>query len=555
MNKFLLLSLLTLLFITVSAQVTDNERRAVETVVNHFQNVATKIGYSNSDFEQLIITDVYTSKHNNVTHVYLRQQHNGIEVYSANANANVWKDKVLNTGNQFQYNLNRKINNTSPAITAGQAVEFAATHLKLTTKTFKSIEKKNDTAQGEVFSDAGISCDPIPARLVYQPIKEQKTIKLAWEVIIHQLNHEHWWSIRVDAQTGEILDKNDWVVHCSFGGHDDNSCNNHIHQNTLSNQIIVGKSNNKAQAATNATVLANTYNVYPLPIESPSHGARAVVSAPWTAAGLAGTLGWHNDGATNYTIARGNNVYAQEDLNADDVVGYSPDGGATLDFNFPLNLNQAPSNYLDPAITNLFYWNNIMHDIWYQYGFDEVSGNFQNDNQGRGGAQNDYVIADAQDGSATNNANFSTPPDGSTPRMQMFEWSGGTFNFDSDLDNGIICHEYGHGISTRLTGGPSNASCLGNEEQMGEGWSDWLGLMLTLEAGDARNDVRGIGTYVIGQTTVGGGIRPAPYSTDFGVNSYTYAGSNAGVSVPHGVGFVWCTALWEMTWDLIDNYG
>ena len=31
---------------------------------------------------------------------------------------------------------------------------------------------------------------------------------------------------------------------------------------------------------------------------------------------------------------------------------------------------------------------------------------------------------------------------------------------DGDLDNGIIAHEYGHGVSIRLTGGPSNVGCL-----------------------------------------------------------------------------------------------
>ncbi len=36
---------------------------------------------------------------------------------------------------------------------------------------------------------------------------------------------------------------------------------------------------------------------------------------------------------------------------------------------------------------------------------------------------NDFVYADAQDGSGTDNANFSTPADGSNPRMQMFLWA------------------------------------------------------------------------------------------------------------------------------------
>ena len=101
-------------------------------------------------------------------------------------------------------------------------------------------------------------------------------------------------------------------------------------------------------------------------------------------------------------------------------------------------------------MTNLFYWNNLVHDVMYQYGFDEVSGNFQENNYGRGGSASDYVYAEAQDGGGTNNANFATPVDGGNPRMQMYLWNYTTPNRDGDFDNGIIVHEYGHGISTRL---------------------------------------------------------------------------------------------------------
>jgi len=66
-----------------------------------------------------------------------------------------------------------------------------------------------------------------------------------------------------------------------------------------------------------------------------------------------------------------------------------------------------------------------MHDVWYQYGFDEVSGNFQEDNLGRGGLGSDYVNAEAQDGSGSNNANFFSPVDGQNSRMQMFLWTSG----------------------------------------------------------------------------------------------------------------------------------
>ncbi len=58
--------------------------------------------------------------------------------------------------------------------------------------------------------------------------------------------------------------------------------------------------------------------------------------------------------------------------------------------------------------------------------------------------------------------------------MQMYIWTHTTPNRDGDLDNGIIVHEYGHGVSNRLAGGPANTSCLNNQEQMGEGWSDYF---------------------------------------------------------------------------------
>lgn len=127
---------------------------------------------------------------------------------------------------------------------------------------------------------------------------------------------------------------------------------------------------------------------------------------------------------------------------------------------------------------------------------------------------------------------------------------------DGDLDNGIICHEYGHGVSIRLTGGPNQADCLTNAEQMGEGWSDWFSLIMTMDPGDMGGDIRGIGTFAIAQSTTGVGIRPAPYSTDFGVNDYTYGDTNdPNLTQPHGVGFVWATMLWDLTWALIDLYG
>ena len=92
---------------------------------------------------------------------------------------------------------------------------------------------------------------------------------------------------------------------------------------------------------------------------------------------------------------------------------------------------------------------------------------------------------------------------------------------------------------------------------MGEGWSDWFGIMLTMQEDDQPGDPRGIGTYVVGQPNSGTGIRPAPYSTSPSINNFSYASTNNvnAISQPHGVGFIWSTMLWDLNWALIDIYG
>ena len=242
-----------------------------------------------------------------------------------------------------------------------------------------------------------------------------------------------------------------------------------------------------------------------------------------------------------------------------------PEGGPGLDFDFPIDFTEHPHDYWDAAVTNLFYWNNIFHDVLYGYGFDDPSGNFQVNNYGRGGVGGDDVQAEAQDGGGTNNANFSTPAaDGGRPRMQMYLWPSQTPVRDGDLDNGIIIHEYGHGVSNRLTGGPKTENCLTGNEQAGEGWSDYLAITLTLDpALDDPDEPRGMGTYALFQDDRhGAGIRPRPYTRDMSIQPFTYDSiktngwlNGTSLALPHGLGHGWAATLWDLNWDLIDKHG
>lgn len=78
------------------------------------------------------------------------------------------------------------------------------------------------------------------------------------------------------------------------------------------------------------------------------------------------------------------------------------------------------------------------------------------DNFGRGGAGNDPVLAEADDGfnkGSRNNANFATPSDGNSPRMQMFGFTNPPFVFaDGNMESDVVFHEYTHGRGRRQPG-------------------------------------------------------------------------------------------------------
>ncbi|MEM6723559.1 MAG: T9SS-dependent M36 family metallopeptidase, partial [Bacteroidota bacterium] len=702
MNARLLTPLLLMLMcFGFQQQVTGQAQGPEQLALRFLEDNLETLNLTQADLQNARVRDLYLSKHNGVTHVFFNQTHAGIDVFNAIFNANVSPEgEIFHYGNRFYRELASRINATSPSLTPIAAIRAVQNQLVEGVDFESSLIQKERDGNRYTFDGTGIALEDVIVELVYQPMPD-KTVRLAWRVEYYQTDAQHWWNARVDAQTGEILANDDQVISCSFGNPDHCADNTHIHYEAKPEAVSFKSTTN-----------ANEYNVWAEPIESPNHGNRSIQVDPAANAPAASPFGWHDtngQAGAEFTITRGNNVHAYQDIFANNSSqGDEPDGGSSLIFDFPINEPaQQPYTHVEASVVNLFYWNNLVHDVWYRYGFDEQAGNFQQNNYGNGGQSGDYVRAEAMDGSGTNNANWSSGGDGSTARMQMFLWTndplpsggsailevtapgsiagdiqvnpggfGGTIpttpiiselvlfddgtgvtsdacedpingpdmagkialidrgdcefgskilraenagaiavimcnnvaggtvtmapgadgaavtipagmitladcntikmempgvqvefsnqtvvgipipgpsGLDGDLDNGIIAHEYGHGISIRGTGGPSTGSCLNNTEQMGEGWSDYFGAVMTIEPGDQGTDIRGIGTYATGQPTTGGGIRPFPYTTNMNINPHTYEDID-GVSIPHGVGSVWAEMLWEMTWALIDEY-
>ncbi|KAH9987985.1 Fungalysin metallopeptidase-domain-containing protein [Russula vinacea] len=156
----------------------------------------------------------------------------------------------------------------------------------------------------------------------------------------------------------------------------------------------------------------------------------------------------------------------------------------------------------------------------------------------------DAVIANAQDGSGFNNANFMTPPDGQNGRREPLP--------DGDLEAGIVIHELSHGLSIRLTGGPANSGCLGWGESggMGEGWGDFLATIIRSKADYSDFPM---GAWAANQAK---GIRNYPYSLDNTINPSTYKTlDKPGYWGVHAIGEVWAEMLWVVSQRLIAKHG
>lgn len=692
---------------------------AYEIAVKHIQDNADKWQLKSSDYKVLTISSQTTSEQG-ITYLYLTQTYNNIPIRNAMMTVIINKEgKVVSDAHSFIDHLESKVKNNYASLSPDLAIIKSAAHLDIALKGKPQLSKRSDEGLF-TYTFPELSKSPIPVQLKYELIDSK--LVLVWNILLDMKTSSDFWDINIDAVSGEFVSKNNYTIYCQ---HHKNAFAHHDNCEIRTFKTISDNHQNVTESLASGAVAAK-YNVFKLPAESPNHGGREIVTDAQFP--TASPFGWHDTNGVDgpeFTTTRGNNVFAYEDKDDDDDPdGDDPQGGQELNFDFPIDLNKDPRESNHAAVTNLFYMNNMMHDVTALLGFTEEFGSFQKKNySGKAiDGEDDYVLAQAFDGieaspAKLNNANFTPAPDGFNGRMQMFFWNneGGSISIDApeelkgfvadygtgqfgkpipnasepaitgnvaiardgstnpnaacsnvingneingkiaivdrglcdfsnkvfraqqagaiavivcnitgvnggngeeligmagglnaasvtipsifmkksdcdkirlvlsnggqvtmtfkererqgaefldgSLDNGIIAHEYAHGISNRLTGGRQTASCLTNDEQMGEGWSDFFALILTHEPGDKGTDVRGIGTFAFAQQPSGRGIRRYPYSTDMNVNPQTF-NDVKGTKSPttpcngcHALGEIWADILWDMYWAFIEQYG
>ncbi|HMV85574.1 MAG TPA: M36 family metallopeptidase [Blastocatellia bacterium] len=502
----------------------------------------------------------YRTDHNGVTHLTLQQQVNGIDVFQGDYSFHFDRAGALLAGGGELIPLAANLTNASrPRLNVSAALRKAAGYADLELTGESSInaaaagrEQRQRLAHSKFERE-------VDARLVYFPLTGNQ-LRLAWEFRMWLTETPDVYLMVVDAEDGALLYRDNETWYCF-----DESAPRAVASGSAPISNPGSQSSNRslpfaAQTQPNPHGLVFTGESprpnWPFVTNNPQIVQRE--DLPFRGTPFNGTTIYpagdpHNDwwaGASPTTFTS-NNADAYLDRNANN----QPDDSPRLsfpdsNFSFPIDFNQQPTteDNQKSALANLFYWTNRYHDILYLFGFNEAAGNYQVNNFGRGGQGGDLIRAEAQDGSGTDNANFSPSVDGSPGRMQMYLFTGGAIQRDGDLDQGIILHELTHGTSTRLVRSLSGLQGGG----MGEGWSDYIGLALLLKEGDNLDGTYAVGGYALNDFV--NGVRRFPYSTSTTVYPYSF-GDIARNTEVHAVGEIWCNALMEVRAQLIRKLG
>jgi len=251
---------------------------AFDVAMNYVASHAASLKLDPSDLREYRVTDQYTDHDTGVTHIYLRQQLNGLDILNTTLSINVAKDgRIINVGGGFVSGLAQIAAQpgfaAAPILTVTDALARAGEQLYPTEDRFtvQVLSPAAGVERRQILSDRDLSLKPIPGKLVYVP--KPDGVKLAWNFTLRTPDQRHLYDASVDASTGQLL-----VYHERVRG------------------------------------VTHTYNAVPLPRESPLDGGRTLVTDPDPAGAVASPYRWHDTNGVEgdeYSDTQGNNVSAQ----------------------------------------------------------------------------------------------------------------------------------------------------------------------------------------------------------------------------------------------------
>ena len=476
------------------------------------------------DAPGIYLANEYKTDHNGVTHLVYRQRFQGLDIHNVEWRVNIDRDgRVINAGGNLYPAPTARPANAAGLAGAARAALNAVNPILARES---SIRRSGTTAGGDARFAAG-DMGELTGRPVWYPIRG--VLQPAFQFVVTDGDGISTYDTVIDAASEALLAKESLTMF----------------QNAPRGSVYTGIS---PQPPVKIGVQSN---------EEPPYVQRVVV--PFTGSPTASPKGWitGSETAGNNTITGAN--LSGANFISDPITAKS----ATLNFDFPLQIGgDAPVTTLfnDAVTTNLFYWVNRAHDLFYEVGFNEAAGNYQARNFSGAGVSGDPIFSYSQFGAQSlngfaslNNAFFSrrSTGDGGPAMIAMFLTSNNGVWTDGSLSADVILHEYAHGVTFRLV--PTMSGFQGGA--MHEAFSDFWALEFLTPEGAPVDGSFPTGEYW--SRAFGTGIRSRPYSTNVEINPLTYADLGRAVfpTSIHNDGGIWVMALWEIRANLIRQFG
>ena len=452
------------------------------------QQFADRIGLDDDDVASLSAVRDYSSASTGLRHVTFAQSIDGLPVFGGIVSLHIAADgTIVRVTSSAARGAGRSQDRAVPAEAA-----VAAAAQDVTGDPFAPVRVDAGGATSARFARGRFRRE-IAASLEWFAM--DGAVRLAWHVEIEAVPYEQLYDLLIDASSGELLLRRNRVLDAEGTGR--------VIQSDAVQAIDPRRPDPMPTGAAGCPPVIN-------------HQMRDL-TAPF------------RDPATvlfNTGRLSGNNTHVFR--------GQPGTEGALGTFDGTQWLFDAPFGSAASAESALFFALNFAHDFFYDLGFNEAAGNFQENNFGRGGVGGDAIAGVAR-ADGRNNATFQPEPEGTSPIISMFLWDGsgcwsqdvdgdGTVDLDGDYDSDIILHEFHHGVNHRL-----NTQFTGEEAgAIGEGGGDFFAYSLN-------------GDTTLAEYSRAGGIRS--------INDKTYGDWLCLFGLfceVHWNGEIWANVLWDL---------
>ncbi|MFT4782079.1 MAG: extracellular elastinolytic metalloproteinase, partial [Pseudohongiellaceae bacterium] len=207
--------ILLLLFIPWIGFSQTNKEVSAETLIQ--EHLSTSANQKELQSISYQINRDFVEPDTKIRRIYVEQQVNGITVKGAGLNLNYAVNGKKAIVDSFK---KMNVNSSSPSINAERALRNAMLNLGDFNSNSTLVKKdvSNNPQQEITFEKGDIAADDFKARLIYLLDETNSNNgKLTWETQLYTKDRQNYWLVYVDATNGEIISKQDLVLHCSFG--------------------------------------------------------------------------------------------------------------------------------------------------------------------------------------------------------------------------------------------------------------------------------------------------------------------------------------------------